>query len=335
VTSDGVVSPANIVDQIGTQLPQRSYFSLISNPALAFDGKQFVLACALPETGDSYPFADAYTSLVTERLGLNGELIPGSRFIRPPERGESGAVSLATNGSQDLIAFRNGTNRLQILLLDHGFFFRTTPLGSLFSGWGSNLEFHGETAVTWNGNEFVVARSSNYGTELIQTSKFGVEGRTEFVSRDPDEQSRGHVFPPSSPVRQPFPPETDPLGLVTRHPAYDSVPRAELLFASDVAALFSRQNPATPVIVSAIGDEDGATVTWKPQDHVLGFMIELRQSDGTDRLLSVASGSASSAHVSYAGLTGTTLHLRAWTADSISPPTLDMQPTAVRRRAVR
>ncbi len=331
VTSDGVAGPLIIADEVGSQLSaSSSSLSSGANPALAFDGQRFVLAWPLSETSGGYPFYDGYTSIVIERLGLSGELVPGSRFILPPEKYRSDVLSLATNGTQDLVVFGNGAYRLQGLLLNQGYFLTTMLLGPWY-------ELQGETAATWNGNEFVVGHSTDYGVRLIHTSKFGVEGAADFLPNDSGELKHGLVFPPSSPARQPYPPETDPpLGLLSQHAAYDGVPRAEFLSASDVAALHSTYPAATPVILNAAGDDGGATVTWKPQDHVLGFMIELRQSDGTDRLVGVAAGSASSVHVSYSGLTGTTLHLRAWNAYYISSPSLQVKPTSILRgRAVR
>ncbi|HEX3067203.1 MAG TPA: hypothetical protein VHX14_01415 [Thermoanaerobaculia bacterium] len=330
VTSDGIAGPLIVADEVGSQLPgSRSSLSSGANPALAFDGQSFVLAWPLGETSGGYPFYDGYTSIVIERLGLSGELVPGSRFILPPEKYRSNVLSLATNGTQDLVVFEDGAHRLQGLLLNQGSFYATMPLGPWY-------ELQGETAATWNGNEFVVAHNTDYGVRLIHTSKFGVEGATDFLQNDSGELQGALVFPPSSPVRQRYPPETDPLGLLSQHATYDGVPRAGFLSASDIAALNSTYTPATPVILNADGDGEGATVTWKPQDHVLGFMIELRQSDGTDRLVGVAAGSASSLHVSYSGLTGTTLHLRAWNAYYISSPSLQVKPTSIpRSRAVR
>jgi hypothetical protein len=328
VTSDGIVGPLTVADEVGSQLPaSSSYLSLDPHPALAFDGQRFVLAWPLSETSGGYPFYDAYTSIVIERLGLNGELVPGSRFILPPEKDRSDVLSLATNGSQDLVVFRGGRAGLEGLLLNEGSFFTTTTL----DWWPGSDDF----AVTWNGTEFVVARKTYYsGVLLMYTSRFGVPRATEGLPSDSDEQTRALVFPPSSPIRQPYPPETDPLGLLSEHAAYDGVPRAELLFAGDLASVY-REYPAIPVILNAVGDAGGVTVTWKPQDHVLGFMIELRQSDGSTRLLGVAAGSATSTHISYAGLEGSTLRLRAWNALTVSYPSSEVRPTMPgRSRAV-
>ncbi|HEX9459950.1 MAG TPA: fibronectin type III domain-containing protein, partial [Thermoanaerobaculia bacterium] len=153
--------------------------------------------------------------------------------------------------------------------------------------------------------------------------------------RDPDEHALAVAFPPSSPAVQMMAADIGaPLAFVTQHRAYEGGPRAAFTFIGDVLdSLVAQQVPVAPTIAKAIGDPSGVTLTWAPQDHVLGFAIELRQPDGSERLIGVAAGSASSTRISYGGLLGTTLRLRAWNAAGLSSPSAEVQP-ATRMRAV-
>jgi hypothetical protein len=125
------------------------------------------------------------------------------------------------------------------------------------------------------------------------------------------------------------------MGLVTQHDFYGDASRAEFVFPRDVIdSQLQQLVPVAPVIGKAIGDPTGVTVTWQPQDGVLGFDIELRQSDGGERVIGIAAGSASSTHISYGGLTGTALRLRAWNAAGLSAPSSEVPLTTPRIRAV-
>jgi hypothetical protein len=164
---------------------------------------------------------------------------------------------------------------------------------------------------------------------LIHTSPLGYTSDVVTLPRNSGEHTHGVVFPPSSRSG------TDVLGLLTQHEnAYEGASRAELAFAGDVIdARVQQLVPTAPVISKAIGDPTGVTLTWQPQDGVLGFEIELRQSDGTERVMGIAAGSASSTHIPYGSMTGTAVRLRAWNAAGLSAPSSEVPLTMPRLRA--
>jgi hypothetical protein len=334
VTSDGLVGPSKVFDEVSAD-PFSHYVQYV-NPALAFDGQQFVVAVGL---GEIVTHSSETIAIVTERLALNGDPIGGSKFASQPQFLDNFTLSLATNGSQDLIAFEYGTAEpppvyatrfgIQGLLLNRGFAPATITIVPTAITRDAAQPIGWDTA--WNGNEFIVAHSTQDGAvQVTHLSKLGVAGETVTLPRDSGEITHGVVFPPSSPASL-----TDlPLGLLTTHDAYEGISRAQLAFAGDVAdSQFPHPLPVVPVIGKAIGDPSGVTVIWQPQDRVLGFEIALLETDGTERVIGIAAGSASSTHISYAGLTGTTLRLRAWNAAGLSAPSSEVPLLTPRVRA--
>ncbi|HXH37236.1 MAG TPA: fibronectin type III domain-containing protein [Thermoanaerobaculia bacterium] len=272
------------------------------------------------------PYCGESISVLTSRLSAHGNNIVGATFLTPEDAATS-SMAVATNGSRHLVVYQQNSKVAGVLLNDGN---DPTPI-AIADGYKSALD------VMWNGSEFVVALSSPDGPlQLISISAQGTVGSTLTVPRDPDEHSSGVVFSRSFPAEQTTTPANGPpLAFLTQRDAYDAVPRAGFAFIADFQeALLSPQVPAAPFIGGAIADRDGGvTLTWAPQDHVLGFSIELRQPDGSERVIGVAAGSASSAHVSYAGMIGTALRLRAWNAAGLSSPSTEVQP-ATRMRAV-
>ncbi|HXH89951.1 MAG TPA: fibronectin type III domain-containing protein, partial [Thermoanaerobaculia bacterium] len=326
VTSDGLAGPVKVFDEISADvIVPNGWQAFYTYPLLAFDGEQFVFAAGL----ETYGGGIDSVAIVTERLGLSGDPIGGSKFILPPEIGRGNGSSLATNGSQDLIVFESWASgpSFQGLLLNRGHAPVTITIDAPQPiAWDTS----------WNGNEFIVAANTqDGGVQLKHLSRLGVARDTITLPRYSGEFTHGVVFPPSSPARPSTLAGSDlPLGLRTRHDAYAGVSREELAFAGDVAdSQLQQVEPAAPVLIKAIGDPMGVTLSWQPQDNVLGFEIELRQSDGTDRVVGIAAGSTSSTHIAYGGLTGTTINLRAWNAAGLSAPSPDLQITTPRVRA--
>lgn len=333
VSSDGLVGPVKIIDDVSEDIaPRNDSKDTFVVPLLDFDGQQFVVAIAvfqLDLTGSD----KWHSSIVTERLGLSGDPIGGSKFISQPELYRVPFLRLATNGSQDLIVCRSGQERgfhLQGLLLNRGFAPATIAIDQPSDPQSNNYD------VAWNGNEFVVA---DIGAEIHfkHLSRLGAVRDTITLPRDSGECCVGNVvFPRSSPVGQTTLGADPPLGLVTTSDAWSGASRAQFAFAGDLAgSQVARPVPPAPLIFKAIGDPTGVTITWQPQDGVLGFDIELHQPDGADRVIGVAAGSASSTHISYAGLTGTAVRLRAWNAAGLSEPSPEVPLTTPRLRAVR
>jgi hypothetical protein len=327
ITSDGRVSPIKIFDDVTAYLTRTYPYGnpVYKDPVLAFDGQQFVVAFSEVVTlGFSGPMPVEEYSIVTERLSADGDSIMGSRFVLPRYADN---LSIASNGPQTLVVFTDGA-----LLLNRGYAPTTTVIDDgpfTYVPW-SGSPFWIQTATTWNGSEFVVAvATQERKVRLIHTSPLGYTSDVITLPRNSGEHTHGVVFPPSSRSG------TDVLGLLTQHEdAYEGASRAELAFAGDVIdARVQQLAPAAPVISKAIGDPSGVTITWQPQDGVLGFEIELRQSDGTERIMGIAAGRASSTHIPYAGLTGTAIRLRAWNAAGLSAPSSEMSLTMPRVRA--
>jgi hypothetical protein len=336
VSSDGLVGPVKIIDDVSADIAPRndSRDSFVA-PLLDFDGQQFVVAIAVLQLDLNSGSDKWYSSIVTERLELSGDPIGGSKFISQPELYRIPSLTLATNGSQDLIVFRSGGEgggHLQGLLFNRGF----APATIAIDQPSDQQPF--DYDVAWNGNEFVVA---DIGAEVHEVhfrhlSSLGAVRDTITLPRDSSECCLGNVvFPRSSPVGQTTLGADPPLGLVTQNEGWSGVYRAQIAFAGDVAdSQLQRQVPAAPVIGKAIGDPTGVTVTWQAQDGALGFDIELQQSDGTYRPIGNAAGGASSTHISYGGMTGTAVRLRAWNAAGLSVPSSEVPITTKRARAV-
>ncbi|HXH41896.1 MAG TPA: fibronectin type III domain-containing protein, partial [Thermoanaerobaculia bacterium] len=330
VARNGLVGAPVFFDQV--QAPDRGApYSptpfVYGNPSLAFDGQQFVVAAAIDEGYCTAETCVGATAVVTERIDLAGNSVAGSMFIAPPAEYRERSMPVATNGSQDLVVFQQDY-KIVGLLSNKG----SAPMTMPIAEDGANA------TVMWDGSEFVVALTSHKEgvSQLVRVSTLGVVDSTLTLPHDPDEFSFGLAFPPSVPAELKTSPATGlPLAFLTQHDAYDAVPRAAFLLAGDAQeSMVTQQVPPAPSINGAIGDRDGATLSWAPQDHVLGFSIELRQPDGSERVIGVAAGSATSAHVSYAGLQGTAVRLRAWNAAGLSSPSSEVQPTT-RRRAAR
>jgi len=297
-------------------------------PVLDFDGQQFVVAIAVLQ--QDLNLNNWSTSIVTERLGLNGDPIGGSKFMSQPELYRFPFLRLATNGSQDLIVYCFGAERgghLQGQLSIRGFGPATIAIEEPSDPLPSSYD------VAWNGNEFVVA-DIRAEVRLMHLSRLGVVRDTITLPRDSGECCSLVVFPLSTPVGQTTVGADLPLGLLTKHDAWSGVYRAQFALAADVADSQVAPPVPAPVILKATGDPAGVTLTWQPQDHVLGFEIGLRQPDGGGRVIGVAAGGASSTHIPYAGLTGTAIRLRAWNAAGMSVPSADVQLTTPRLRAV-
>lgn len=324
VSRGGVAGTLRVFDRVPAALAGSG--TSYGYPALAFDGQQFVLAVGLDEGSCDFGTCTASVSIVTERLGLSGDVVAGSRFTLPPDNARDNSFSIATNGSQDLIVSRR-SDKIEGLLLNRG---SSAPTTIAIADSGLN------SATMWNGTEFLVAVSTDDGVlQLVHTSAQGIVGGTITLPRDPDEQALAVALPPSSLAVQTTTPDLGlPLAFVTQHRAYEGVPRAAFAFIGDVLdSLVVQPVPVAPTIGKVIGDPTGVTLTWEPQDNVLGFAIELRQFDGSERVIGIAAGSASSTHISYGGLQGTTLRLRAWNAAGLSSPSSEVQPST-RLRAV-
>jgi hypothetical protein len=336
VSSAGVAGPVKVIDQV----PDRTRWSC-GSPVLAFDGQQFRAAFALEETivCDGGAASCQVVSIVTERLSLSGDVYPQSRFLLPADNlhARSASLSLATNGLQELVAYRcqKVVNIFQVVDTLEGLLFNggDTPAIITIASTKPDAGFQNPTATQWDGTSFVAAYLAADGTVAIShVSRLGVAGGPVTLPRDPSEYTLDVVLPPSSPLAL----TTDPMGLVTQHVFYGDASRAEFVFPRDVIdSQLQQLVPVAPVIGKAIGDPNGVTVTWQPQDGVLGFDIELRQSDGGERVIGIAAGSASSTHISYGGLTGTALRLRAWNAAGFSAPSSEAPLTTPRIRAAR
>jgi len=125
------------------------------------------------------------------------------------------------------------------------------------------------------------------------------------------------------------------MGFETQHSAYDFVPRAAVLFVSEIdrAAL----PPSAPWIAGAARVDQSLDVRWlQPPGGLLGISIEVRLSDGSWRALGVAAGGASSARVPLAGITGASaVRLRGWNAAGTSEPSDEVPIAMPKRRAIR
>lgn len=107
------------------------------------------------------------------------------------------------------------------------------------------------------------------------------------------------------------------IGFLHRHTAYDTVPRAALLFPGELDD--EGTPPPAPAIVCATKNaDDTVTVRWQPMQNILGISIELELSDGTFRQVGVAPPGATSARVTLPGLEGDALRVRAWNAGGLS-----------------
>lgn len=319
VSRDGLAGAFTSFDQVPAITTPISF----GNPSVSFDGQQFVVAAPIIEDYCGWTTCVSSASVVTERLDPRGNSVAGSRFLVTLDGGGR-SLAVATNGSQDLIVFEQ-EYKIVGLLSNKGSAPTLIPIAA--DGVKS--------AVMWDGSRFVVAVTSQKGAlQLVHVSPLGVAESAVTLPRDPDELSFGLVFPPSIPAAMQASPLVLPLAFLTQHDAYEAVPRAAFLFEGDAAeSLVTQQVPPAPSIRAALGDHDGVTLTWAPQDHVLGFSIELRQADGSERVIGVAAGSASSTRISYGGLLGTTLRLRAWNAAGLSSPSAEVQPVT-RMRSV-
>lgn len=324
VTPDGLVGPLKQFDQIPVELFPHYSTLRFENPVLAFDGREFVVAFYLRQGVYAPQTEYVDYSLVTERLSASGDALMGSR-ISLPRDGEP-TLSLASNGPQTLLVF--GT---EALLLDRGYAPTTIVIDQ---GSPSPPQYWLGVATAWNGSEFVIAALSSGGAigamRIIHTSPLGYTTSTATLPRDPGEVTSDVIFPVASPSAQPA---DLLLGRITRRDdTYEGESRVELLFESD--ATVARPMPSVPIVRQAISDASGLTLSWQPQDHVLGFEIELRQLDGTERLVGIAPGSATSTHILYGGMTGTAVRLRAWNAAGRSEPSMDMEIAIPRVRGV-
>jgi hypothetical protein len=320
VSRDGLAGTFTSFDQVSDITTPISF----GYPSVSFDGEQFVVAAPIIEDYCGWTTCVSSASVVTERLDPRGNSVAGSRFLVTLDGGGR-SLAIATNGSQDLIVFEQ-QYKIVGLLSNKGSAPTTIPIAAdgVYS------------TVMWDGSKFVVAVTNQKGAlQLVHVSTLGVAESAVTLPRDPDEFSFGLAFPPSIPAAlQASPALGPPLAFLTQHDAYEAVPRVAFLFARDAAeSLVAQQVPPAPSIRAALGDHDGVTLTWSPQDHVLGFAIELRQPDGTERVIGVAAGGVFSTRIAYGGLVGKTLRLRAWNAAGLSSPSAEVQP-ATRMRAV-
>jgi hypothetical protein len=320
VSRDGIVGATTMLDQ----LPSGSYYQ---NLALAFDGQRFFLAvifdtpwCAnavQPYCGNDY-------SLASMQLDGTGHTVLVHDTL-PLDDTEETPVAVATNGPRHLIVYQR-YGKIAGLLLNDG----AAPLKiAIADGWAT-------PSVMWSGSAFVVAVART-ALQLISISDKGNAGPPVAAPLDLTDHTSSAAFPPSFPASMTTTPVTGPpLAILTTNDNYDAVQRGAFAFIADFDdALHLPQPPPVPSIGRAVADRDGVTLFWPPQTGALGFSIELKQPDGSERAIAVATGAASSTHLTYPGLGGTTLRLRAWNTGGISAPSAEVQPASRTRAAGR
>jgi hypothetical protein len=107
--------------------------------------------------------------------------------------------------------------------------------------------------------------------------------------------------------------------------AYDGVPRAAVLFASEIDNPAGAAVPNAPQVIDASRlDADAILVRFQPMSGVLGVSLELRLADASYRQIGVAAGGATTIRGSLAGLTGSFVRLRAWNAAGLSSASNDV-----------
>jgi Ig-like domain CHU_C associated len=165
-------------------------------------------------------------------------------------------------------------------------------------------------ALAFDGRDFIALAPTHNSTV---SARITASGSVTSFTKIPDERPLRAAALAASPTLPPL------AGFVGRHPSYDNVFRANVLFVDELDD--HPAPPPAPSIVCAARNADGTiSVRWQPVANADGVSIELQLPDGLYRQIGVRAGGASGARVSTAGLQGSTVRVRAWNEGGLSAP---------------
>lgn len=168
-----------------------------------------------------------------------------------------------------------------------------------------------DAAIAFDGNDFVAAWWQNGLVTARITPGGGIHDRREMLLGSTE---RGRSAAIAASVTQPA-----LAGFIGQLSSYDNVPRAMLVFPSEIGGHHAA--PSAPEITCATRLEDERIrVRWQPAADVLGIAIELQLPDGTFRTIGVAPSEATTAIVPLPGLDGSAVRIRTWNGFGVSLP---------------
>ena len=225
-----------------------------------------------------------------------------------------GRPAVASNGSQALVAWAQYPEPRAAILT------AAQPEQP-----GSSFVINGAQSIAVDGSDFLAVAGR---VSMQRISNSGMVAAPVSLPLEELEISLNPVIASSATL--------PPLaGFVQRVNGSANVPRAALLFASELDDE-AGSPPPPPTMVCATKNNDGTiTVRWQPMPNILGMSIELQLPDGMFRQIANAAAGANSARVAIPELEGDVVRVRAWNAGGLSAPsvtaTSTVAPTAQMR----
>ncbi len=185
--------------------------------------------------------------------------------------------------------------------------------------------------VAFDGSNFLVAfqtATSPYTAGILRVTPAGAVKETVMLPLDDGESA-------SNPAIATSPGMPALVGYLDVHPAYEGRSRGALLFNSEFTPSLLAA-PSPPSVNGALRvDQNTIDVRWQPSADVFGTAVELQLEDGAFRMIGVAGGGTSSGRFSLAGLQGSAIRLRSWSAAGLSEGSTSVPIALPRQHSVR
>jgi hypothetical protein len=312
VSRDGAITARNT---LATSQYAGSRSLTFRSPAIATSNGEFLATFAMHDTN----FADiaSASAIRLDATGAARDSVPYT--IGSPMWG--GRPAVATDGERYLVVWSKGADVAAVFV---------SPGATLLAGNTFVIDEQATSpAVTYDGHDFVVTWRRN-SPQTIGQARVGRDGSVTKTTMRLDNGELVVDIPDIAATA------TMPalIAFDHRHDAYDGVPRSAALFAREIGDDAAILLPNVPGIIDATRvDADGVVVHFRPITGALGVAMDLRLADGTYREIGVASAGASVIRGSLAGLEGTSIRLRGWSAVGFFTPSDDVPLTRLRRRS--